>query len=154
MRYSLAHRSQKFVAGLWIGWLSFGGCTFGPSVSNHSPATSGAGLSVVVTLQAPLTYGGSSSLRGELLSVSEQGLTLLLQSVKERLVLVPFAVVRESSSPQDRSASIGRSGVTPETYERLRLQSRFPQGLSGDVLRRMLELHGQKELNVAGDENA
>lgn len=104
-----------------------------------------------VTLKSPLTYRGSSLVSGELLSVSDRGLTLLMQSEQEPVVLVPKAIMEKGHSEEDKRAAFGRSGIAPSTYERLRLQSRFPQGLDDHVLRRMLDLHGQRDVIVVGE---
>ena len=72
----------------------------------------------------------------------------LIETAERRLRLVPYTAVLSS-----RFEQLGRrlriiDGRTPPDNDReqLRLVSRFPQGLSPEVLSQLLEQLGQKEL--------
>ena len=127
------------------GFLMAGGCVWGPKVKDHVPAQDGRGLGANVELKSPAVDGRGSFLNGELLEVKPAGLVLL---VSNKLVYVTFVDIRSARFPHDRSATIGSRGVDTTLRERLRLQSRFPQGLSEDVQARLLELHGQDQIAI------
>lgn len=127
------------------GFLVAGGCVWGPKVKDHLPAQDGRGLEANVELKSPAVGGGGSFLNGELLEVKPAGLLLL---VSDNLVYVAFTDIRAARFPHDRSATFGSRGADTKLRERLRLQSRFPQGLSEEVQLKLLEMYGQDEIAI------
>lgn len=89
-----------------------------------------------------LTLSEGRTLRGELLAVEDS--TLLL-AVEGSLHRVPLRAVVRGAAP--------RLGFTdrlePGTRERLRLISRYPQGVSPDLERRLLQAYGREAVTPA-----
>jgi len=130
-----------------------GGCSFGMTAKKFRVTESPHGIETSITI-ADLEFAG------ELIEVRDTGLVLLserriapiaggtIEAKERRLRLIPFAAVRRSRFEQmDRRLYLvdGRA-PTNEDREELRLVSRFPQGLSAEVLSRLLKEHGQTEL--------
>jgi hypothetical protein len=94
---------------------------------------------------------GTSVLRGELIEVQDAALILLASGDGEggRLRLVPYSVVRSSQFEQLAGRYSIRNGNPPagEVRERLRLVSRFPHGMSAQVLAELLKTTGQTQLD-------
>jgi hypothetical protein len=151
------------------GLLCLVACTLGPEFKNFGPAHAPEGVHVQASLAAPRASGPWTEVRGELLEVRIEGLlvlgtlaearlegrpsVLMRQSdQRKRVLLVPFGRLRTA-----RFEGTGRcceldNGALPKdrARERLRLYSRFPQGLSPELLRRLLELQGQTEVQKVG----
>ena len=105
------------------------GCHLGAGVKQFAPAHGPQGVSVEV-------LAGSGRIAGELLELRDSGLLLLAakgNGAGTRVVLAPF------NSDQ---APVGAP------RERLRQVSRFPQGLSEELLHRLLEQSGQAEVEL------
>jgi hypothetical protein len=122
----------------------FAGCVFGPRVDNSPLARRPEGVDVDASSQL-------GRFTGELLEVRDAGLLLLVvpeRAMGKPVVLLPYGAIR--------AARFGRLGAgyglkdgqppVPATRERLRRVSRFPQGLSDVVLRRLLDAYGQAEV--------
>jgi hypothetical protein len=109
-------------------------CSLGTTVREYTPAQGPAGamLSVELTNQPPII--------GELLAV-EQTSVLLLDS--GRLVRVGIPLIRSGKGPQ-----VSFTGATLDAVarERLRLISRYPQGVSPDLEARLLKAYGVTEV--------
>ena len=118
--------------------LALAGCRFGPSLKNFEPAHSPGGAEAILMLDL-------RNLRGELLALRDDGLVVL---AKDELVFVPFEAIQHGRLAQ-KGAFI-RNGSAPDerARERLRLLSRYPQGLSADVEARLLAAYGQDELTT------
>ena len=82
---------------------------------------------------------------GELIEVRDAGIVVLAD---QKLRLLPYAVILSSDADQTSSYySISKGTVPkPDVQAHLRLLSRFPQGLTAELLRQLLELNGQTEL--------
>lgn len=127
-------------------------CQAGMTVERFEPASSPNGVTAQLTT-------ADGALTGELIEVRASGLLILTGvggpagqppgGATATLRLVPFSAVRASSFPQLGGVSI-RDGQTPAgaVRERLRLVSRFPHGLSPELLKQLLARYGQTE--VAG----
>ena len=84
---------------------------------------------------------GAGEVGGELLAVRADGLVLRTDA----LIEVPWVMIRSASF--ERIGPIRwpeRSKPAPDALERLRLVSRFPQGLDIDLSRRLLDAYGQE----------
>jgi hypothetical protein len=116
-----------------------GGCRighYGLTADKFSPAQTPAGVGVhLVVGKVPLT--------GELIEVRDEALVIL---AGKRLRLVPYAVVRSFHAAQTDVSISGGRAPSPQDRERLRLLSRFPQGLAPDLLNRLLGAYGQVQL--------
>ena len=115
-------------------------CALGPRASRHPIAKGPDGSPIRITLQGQHpTY--TQQLDGELLAVSDTGLWVLVD--RHQLTFVPYSVVasaelRETGAPYYE----GAAPPPKDLAERFRLESRFPQGLSPDLLRKILEAYG------------
>ncbi len=143
MRNSKINRRLKLVTTILGLVVLLGGCVWGQKLKNYEPATSGQGILASIELAFPAPDMVVTRMSGELLEVKSAGLTVLHL---DRVVFVPFTDIRSATFEQDSRSSFGRSGITGEKAERLRLQSRFPQGIDDDILARLLEIHGQTEV--------
>ena len=127
-------RITVLVASLWLT-----GCCAGLTPRLYPAAQSPRGImGRVETFRA-------ARIEMELLAVSD---TALIVYARSGVMLVPNRVLRRLVIPDLR---IDRSGppADPETFERLRLHSRFPQGISPALLADLLERYGQPELVIA-----
>jgi hypothetical protein len=79
--------------------------------------------------------------RGELLAVEDSALLVLRE---QRLVRVPLRAISWARFPHT-NVLIDRRNLLPEQRDRLRQLSRFPAGVSPDVMARLLVAHGQVE---------
>ena len=130
-----------------------GGCSYGTTTEKFRLTHSPRGIETRITTS-------DAEFAGELIEIREAGLVLLsekmfsltrngtIEAAERRLRLIPYAAVRRSRFEQlGRRVSIN-DGRAPTSggRERLRLVSRFPQGLSQETLSQLLEEHGQTEL--------
>jgi hypothetical protein len=113
------------------------GCLLGASPETFKPAMSPAGV------EARLRFR-KGELRGELIEVRDSGLVV---APKGDVVFVPFTVVRSGTFAQTYVAT-ARGAPSPEIRERLRLLSRFPNGLPADQFERFLASRGRQSLRV------
>jgi hypothetical protein len=109
-------------------------CSVGTKVKNYQPAQGPAGAAVTLELS------GQRSLTGELLTVEDS--TLLLQAGGQ-LHRVRLSRVATGKAPK---LTFRGSAIRPEQRERLRLISRYPQGVSPELLSRLLRAYGQTEV--------
>jgi hypothetical protein len=114
-------------------------CTVGPSTATFRPAHQPAGI------EAKLTVGNRAPITSELLEV--QPTALLVRNGRE-VILVPLAAIRSASFPQAFVMFDGRNPFDADSRERLRLLSRYPQGLSPELLKSLLQAYGQADLIV------
>jgi hypothetical protein len=121
---------------LILGCLS-NGCSLGMTASKYRPAQGPAGA----TLHVETARG---KLSGELIEVRGTGIVLLAE---QKLRLLPYSAILSSQVDQTPSRSISKGTVpTPDEQARLRLVSRFPQGLTPELMRQLLDANGQTEL--------
>ena len=114
------------------------GCSFGMTALKYPPAQGPTGVIMrVKTAQGQLS--------GELIEVRDSGIVVLAD---RKLRLLPYTVIL--SSEVDRTPSryaISHQTVPkPNVQAHLRLLSRFPQGLSPELMQQLLEAFGQTEL--------
>jgi hypothetical protein len=111
------------------------GCAVGTTANNYPPALGPAGAQVTLSLR------GGLEVKGELLAVGQDSLLVLRGGHGERrLVRIPSDVLRGVKAP---GVSYGGSGLPEQPRERLRLISRYPQGVSPDLERHLLQAYGQ-----------
>ena len=118
------------------------GCKVGLSAHGFHPARSPAGVLVAIQTSA-------STLRGELLGMTPDGVVVLDEA--RRVTSVPYPLVRHVWSKQMRSVIIrSNERNVPGRLAYLRRVSRFPQGVSEDLIRDLLAAYGQDSLVVVG----
>lgn len=146
-----------------------GACAAGPRFARFEPARGPKGVRVEATVTKSSAPRAWTAVTGELLEVRAEGLLVLgtlaqvrqegkkqvpMQSSdgKTRLVLVAFARIEAARFDGMGKRCDLRDGAPPtdEVRERLRLVSRFPQGLSPELQRRLLEIHGEAEIQRLG----
>lgn len=115
------------------------GCPVGPHAGGFDPATGGAGISVVITTEA----GRSPDV--ELLAVRDTALLVLSRS---RVTLVPYPIIRNVRVHQRGHLNFKAPGPTHSQRDELKLLSRYPQGVSPELLQRLLAAYEQSELVV------
>ena len=108
--------------------LLLGACYVGPSVKRYAPAHGPAGATVQLGLPGDRTVGG------ELLAVEDS--TLLLLEARQ-LVRVDIASIRSLRGPNISTRAFGDA-----ERERLRLISRYPQGVSPELEASLLRAYG------------
>jgi hypothetical protein len=114
------------------------GCTFGMTARKYRPAQEPKGVNMRID-----TAQGQFS--GELIEVRDVGIIVLAD---QKLRLLPYTVILSSKIDQTESRyEISQRTVPkPEVQEHLRLLSRFPQGLTPDLMKQFLSEYGQTEL--------
>ena len=125
--------------GLVLGVLALGGCLrFGSTGENLTPAKGPNGVQVVVQT--------AESIAGELLATRDEGLVLLSRG---HVVLVPYTAIRLSTVVEEVVRL--RPFTTPpmRDRERLRLLSRFPDGVPDGYLAQLLANANQDAITVA-----
>jgi hypothetical protein len=129
-----------------------GGCAYGMTSEKFRPAQDPHGIETRITTSA-------AEFAGELIEIRAAGLVLLSEHVmslprsgtttaERRLRLIPYGAIQASRFEQLDPRLYIIDGRTPPDKERdrLRLVSRFPQGLSAEVLSQLLKAYGQTEL--------
>jgi hypothetical protein len=116
--------------------LPLAGCSLGvgTSVKDFEPAHTPQGV------RAEINAGGAA-FTGELLEVRETG---LLVRTGRRLVLVPYAAIGQAQFLRAECCRLagGRPPLS-DVKRKLRLMSRFPQGLTAELRQRLLAAYGQ-----------
>ena len=143
---------------LWPPGLMFvlaaAGCSTSVAVKDFKPAQSPHGINMELTLNGNVIDGNKIS--GELLAVRGDGVLLSVEdyldsgSKKEWVGLIPFWMMDTAKLEQMGSAKVESQGEEKNKLylDRLRLLSRFPQGLSDDLLAELLTIMGQEEVEV------
>lgn len=112
-------------------------CQLGGKVDRFVPANQPAGVAVTLWLR-----GGATG-QGELLAVQDTALVVLAQ---DTVTLVPYRVLQAGQFSQ--VGALTESPPTKDFAGKLRLVSRFPQGLTPEMLTRLLAAYGQSTLKV------
>ncbi|MFN8651891.1 MAG: hypothetical protein U0133_08340 [Gemmatimonadales bacterium] len=125
-------RAHAVTALLLLGLL---GCALGGSVERWKPSGQAAGSDIELFLR------DGRSVRGELLAIDSAGF----------LVLEPARMVRVEAAAA-RSGAAFKTGfdlpLSKETRDRLRLMSRYPQGVPAAVEQALLAAYGWKRVEV------
>ena len=118
-----------------------GACMIGPTVWNYPVATRPAGATVAVRVT-----GETSDRVGELLASDSGGVVVR----GPRLARIPWRSLAAMDVADQGARYDVRWGerVGEAKWRRLALLSRFPSGLQGEVLRRVLAGAGQDSLDV------
>ena len=109
-------------------------CQVGTRAKNSQPANGPAGAMVNIQLT------DKSRTSGELLAVESSSLLLLQADVLTR---IPLSRIRSGAAPK-----VGFDGrLGGNSRERLRLISRYPQGVSPELEGQLLRAYGQNQVN-------
>jgi hypothetical protein len=114
------------------------GCPVGPSVGKYPPAHTPFGA------QATLTVG-RNTLIAELLDVRDSALVVLHE---RQIMLVPYNAIRKGTFAGLSVKITAEHPPTAEDRESLRVVSRFPQGMTLGLERRLLAAYGQNSIVV------
>ena len=121
-----------------VAWLGLTGCHVGPRPESFLPAQHPEGVAARLVTR-------SRQVRGEVLVVQD---TALIVRGGDSLYFVPVAAIRQGTFLPVNEAEIRRGSFVRKLAgrERLRLVSRYPQGLSVDRLQALLAAYGQQAL--------
>jgi hypothetical protein len=120
-----------------IHWLSpiaaalLGACTIGTTPGNFQPAIAPGGVHASLEI-----FGAQEPVVGELVSVSDSA--LLVATTAPALVLVHYQSIQSGNFRQVGTLIRDRATPALATRERLRLVSRFPQGVTPDLLESLM----------------
>lgn len=109
-------------------------CPIGTTGRGYAPAKGPAGATVTLELT------GHRRIVGELLAVED---TALLVLEDRQLVRVPLPLILSGNAPKVSFNGQAATGGLGEPGERLRLISRYPQGVSAELEARLLQAYGQ-----------
>lgn len=110
-------------------------CAVGQKTTNFAVAQQPAGVATTLEL-------GRTVMRGELLAVEDNALIVLSD---QQITRVPYTSIRKATFAQTR-VSIRDYVVTNADRDKLRLLSRYPQGLTPALLRSLLAAYRQSEV--------
>jgi len=130
------------------------GCSTGIEVAEFRPAQGPAGIHMEIALNGDVL--GGEKVAGELLAVRPDGVLLniagYLDNPKavDRVVLVPYWMMDTVRLEQMGRAKVESRGeeMNKVYLNRLRLLSRFPQGLSDGLLSELMTRQGQATLET------
>lgn len=164
---------MKFLFTCLLLSLAITGCQFGPKIENFDQARRPEGITASIELRRGIAV--RERVEGELLEVRDDGLLVNIREVREggvlkrHLVFVPYTAM-ETVGVEDLNVTILnkdetrpwaevdpaspriREQVREQDREKLRLLSRFPQGLSRPLLGALLAAEGQTGVEVIGIE--
>ena len=125
------------VAGACVASLT-SGCVYryGMTARKLTPAHEAAGISVHIRTDM-------RQLSGELIALRDDGLLLVSDKVVR---LVPYGSIVSALFDQTEDRIDGHQPPSRDQRERLRVLSRYPQGLAPDLLNDLLHAYGQGEL--------
>ena len=133
-------RSLAIVRGRAVGalvCLGLTSCLVGSTAGGFAPAVGPSGVHTT-------GLAAGAAFDGELLAAEDTALVILAEQLREgtRVWVVPYPSIQWADFDQIRSARI-RKGVRPPPtqLERLRLVSRFPQGVSSEMLERLRRVY-------------
>jgi hypothetical protein len=131
-------RRHPVVLALIVTTLAATGCSMGPKVDHFAPAHQAAGAQVRLKLGRGVT---PAAITGELLAVGDSDLLVLDTAQVWR---VPLRLVSRGTVPERGSdVAIERGRLGDRGRSRLRLLSRYPQGLADERLSALLRAYGR-----------
>lgn len=140
-----AHRAARGSSVLAVAalLLAAAGCNWGTRPEKWEPARTAAGARIAVRVQ-----GEPTDRIGELYAADSLGVTLRLLAGERRIVRVAWTRLAALDVHQlgDRYDVRFGASVDADRRRRLALVSRFPQGLAGPLLERVLAAAAQPAL--------
>lgn len=145
---------KKLLSLQLMFFLATAGCSTSVEVKDFKPAQGPHGIDMELKLNGNVIDGDKIS--GELLAVRGDGVLLNVDdypdstSKKQSVVLIPFWMMDTAKLEQMGTAKVESQGEEKNKVylDRLRLVSRFPQGLSDDLLAELLTIMGQEQVEV------
>lgn len=143
--------NMRFTIGLCLAAVSLPACHVGPQIKDLDLANNPEGATVEVQV-LPADGRGKLEFEGELLEIRDDGIILSGTSTDadpDEVVFVAWSRAGRVRATEfgGYRAEIGRSlEWSAETKERFRLISRFPQGISTEIMDGLLAAHRQEEL--------
>jgi hypothetical protein len=116
------------------------GCQFGTKPQAFAPAVTPQGVA------ASITTRGKAHVAGELLAVEDSALLVWRDSAP--MARVPLAAIEQASFAKMRVLLDAGDPMSPKDRNRLRLTSRFPQGITDDVMARLVQASGGQPVEV------
>lgn len=134
--------------------LATAACSTSVAVKDFKPAQHPQGIQMELLLNGNVIDG--NKIDGELLAVRGDGVLLNVADYPgstlsgNTVVLIPFWMMDTAKLEQMGRAKVESQGEEKNKLylDRLRLLSRFPQGLSDDLLAELLQRVGQEEVEV------
>lgn len=131
--------------------LALAACTVGPQIHEFKPATSPNGVFMEIRLHGDIV--GGKRLYGELLSARPDGLLISVVDKNRarevgKVTLVPYwmlDVIEPEQMGYVKVTSEGRN-MDEERLKRLNAVARYPQGLSDELLAKLLAAVDQDEI--------
>ncbi|HZH40860.1 MAG TPA: hypothetical protein VFD85_07605 [Gemmatimonadales bacterium] len=123
-------------------------CSAGPRASQHPLSLVAGGAMVEIELiKVDRGVGvGGRLISGELLSVTDSGLWVLADSQPS---WVAYALIHQAVFDQTGDDDLaGPEAPSLKARNRLRLESRFPQGISPELMRKLLTTYGDSVARV------
>ncbi len=143
-----------------VALLVLAGCSHdvGPKVEEFRPAQLPNGVNISINLHRGFVPG--NKLQGELLATVENGVVMLLHAPKAvesgsfRFFEIHFPMMRSIQVEQIGKSSVRSEGkaLDEARLERLRLLSRYPQGLSDDLRAALLKSYGESQIYLPASE--
>ena len=131
--------AARVVLALAIVSLPATACVIGPKLAVYPPAHGPQGAAVAIRV-------GRSTITGEAIAVTDSGVVTVHEG---QLAFVPWPAIDDLSVNGIRSSYIpARDGPEPSRRARIARLSRFPQGLTPELERRLLAQFGQTEMRV------
>jgi hypothetical protein len=119
--------------------LALAGCYVGARAETLELARSPRGANIQLQLRA-------GSVAGELLEVQDTALVVL--SLEQRLMLVPYRAVQRGEVELMREVTYGGRQPSAARRQQLRRISRYPQGLTPETQRALLAAYSQADFEV------
>ena len=127
------------------------GCAVGTNVKTLQPVQNGGGISVVIELseiqtwpEGTMTTTPFQRIDGELLSATEEYLVVNGRAI----VQLHYSQVANASFPGLKHLGFSGSGPSAEVLQELKLYSRYPAGISSEVMESLLAAYNQDSLYV------
>lgn len=133
---------------LSLGVLVFVGCNVGPTADVLAPFRTGQGIDVTLSMRgtAGRTNGG---FRAEVLEVRREALLVNSPRHPESIALVSYRAIGGATFDGLERLNFGSGRPpSPAQQEELRLLSRYPQGVSDELLQKLLLAYHQDELRT------
>jgi hypothetical protein len=150
---------MKFRLSILLLFFAINGCQIGPRIDEFEQARRPEGVTTTIKLHHGFAEVGE--LTGELLEVQENGLLLNARKIRKggvverQLVFVAYRAMIDLELDELGLRMLSEGDPKENRLrhqERLRLLSRFPQGLSTPLLEQLLAAEGQTSLYVIGSE--
>lgn len=124
-----------------LSTVALGACVWGTRPNRFPPALGPQGARVALRVT-----GESLDRVGELYAVDGEGIVLAQSSLTR--ITWPRVLAMDVDRLDEKFDILAKETVSAEKRERLRLISRFPQGLSGALLDSVLSKRGQRAMEV------